>query len=237
MTKIAKFPIEKHWPTQYPDRIQLYSFATPNGVKVSSALEEMELPYEAHFVDLGPKGTQSAAFLEFNPNRKIPAIIDPNGPNGKPLVLFESGAILAYLAEKSGKLLPSDPALRYKTLEWVFFQTSHIGPTIGQLGWAYLYDGKEMEDKRPLNRFRDETIRLLNVLEHQLVDKTWLVGDEFTIADIAVVQWIRGAQYHLKAGKLLGLQNFPITMDWAERVANRPAVARGINIPPQPKLA
>src|SRR3954468_1016493 len=191
MADLSSFPITKRWPARHPDRLQLYSTATPNGVKVSIMLEEIGLPYEAHYIDLGNNETWTPEFLSLNPNGKIPAIIDPDGPGGVPLPLFESGAILLYLAEKSGKLVPADPALRYQTIQWVFFQMGHIGPMFGQLGFFHKFAGREYEDKRPRDRYRDENKRLLGVLETRFKERDWIMGEAYTIADISMLGWVR----------------------------------------------
>ncbi len=172
MPDLSAFPITARWPARHPDRIQLYSFPTPNGVKVSIALEELGLPYEAHTVQIGKNETWTPEFLSLNPNGKIPAIIDPDGPGGQPLALFESGAILLYLAEKTGRLIPADPAGRTETAQWLFFQMAAVGPMFGQLGYFHKFAGREIEDKRPLNRYRDESKRLLGVLETRLTGAT-----------------------------------------------------------------
>ncbi|MEO7547412.1 MAG: glutathione S-transferase family protein, partial [Ramlibacter sp.] len=149
MTKLTSFPITRKWPAQHPDRIQLYSLPTPNGVKASIMLEETRLPYEVHLVDFGKNDQTSPEFLSLNPNNKIPAMIDPNGPGGKPLALFESGAMLVYLAAKSGRFMPKDDAGKYETLQWLMFQMGGIGPMFGQLGFFHKFAGKDYEDKRP----------------------------------------------------------------------------------------
>jgi GST-like protein len=231
MTKLSDFAVTKRWPAQHPDRIQLYSAPTPNGVKVSIALEETGLPYEPHYVNIGKNETWNEDFLELNPNGKIPAIIDPNGPGCKPLPLFESGAILVYLADKSGRLLSTDPALRYETLQWMFFQVGHIGPMFGQVGFFHKFAGRDYEDKRPLHRYRDESIRLLGVLEKRLSDRPWLMGDDYSIADIQTFPWVRNMRGFYDAGELLGLNNFPKTYDWVDRAAARPASVKGLEIP------
>src|SRR5262252_2993530 len=191
MSHLSIFPITKRWPAQHPERLQLYSLPTPNGVKVSIMLEEIGLPYEVHLVDFNKDDQKTPEFLSLNPNGKIPAIIDPNGPGGAPLGLFESGAILLYLGEKTGKLLPADPARRYETIQWVFFQMAFIGPMFGQVGYFYKFAGREIEDKRPLERYRDESKRLLGVLEDRLDTRQWIMDDEYTIADIATLGWVR----------------------------------------------
>jgi GSH-dependent disulfide-bond oxidoreductase len=196
----------------YPDRLQLYSLPTPNGVKVSIALEELGLAYEAHRIDTGENENLTPEFLSLNPNGKIPAIIDPDGPDGAPLGLFESGAILVYLAEKTGRLLPADAARRYHTLQWVFFQMAHVGPMFGQLGYFHKFTGREISDKRPLERYRDESKRILGVLETRLAGRQWIIDDEYTIADIATLGWVRNLIGFYGARDLVGfdeLRNVP----------------------------
>jgi GST-like protein len=233
MADISVFPVAQHWPVQHPDRLQLYSFPTANGVKISIALEELGLPYEAHLVDIGKNETWIPEFLSLNPNGKIPTIIDPHGPGGKPLALFESGAILVYLAEKTGKLMSPDPALRYETLQWVFFQMASIGPMFGQFGFFHKFAGKAIEDKRPLARYRDESKRLLGVLETRLTGREWIMKD-YSIADIATMGWVRTLKVFYEAGEILELDSFTNTMTWLDRALTRPAVQRGLNIPPRP---
>ena len=233
MSDLSAFPIAGRWPAQHPDRLQLYSFPTPNGVKVSIALEETGLPYEAHTVSIMKDETWIPEFLALNPNGKIPAIIDPDGPGGKPMALFESGAILVYLADKTGKLVPADPALRYQTIQWVFFQMGHIGPMFGQLGFFYKFAGKDIEDKRPLERFVKESKRLLGVLETRLEGGPWIMGDDYTIADISMMGWVRGLVDFYKAGELVGYDELRNVPAWLERCLARPAVERGLQIPPR----
>lgn len=231
MTTLADFPITRKWPVQHPDWLQLYSLPTPNGVKVSIMLEETGLPYEPHLVSFETNDQLSPEFLSLNPNNKIPAILDPNGPGGQPLALFESGAILIYLAEKTGKLLPADPAARYETLQWLMFQMGGIGPMFGQLGFFHKFAGKDYEDKRPRDRYVAETKRLLKVLDHRLAGRDWIMGKEYTIADIATFGWVRNLIGFYEAGDLVGIQDFPnVTRVLAAFVA-RPAVAKGLNIP------
>ena len=182
MADISAFPITARWPAKNPDIIQLYSFPTPNGVKASIVLEELGLPYEAHPVDIMKNDSWTPEFLSLNPNGKIPAMIDPNGPDGKPLGLFESGAMLIYLADKTGRLVPADAGGRYETMQWVFFQMASIGPMFGQVGFFHKFAGREIEDKRPLNRYRDESKRLLGVMETRLEGRQWIMGDLYTIA-------------------------------------------------------
>ncbi|HEX7389004.1 MAG TPA: glutathione S-transferase N-terminal domain-containing protein, partial [Acidiphilium sp.] len=191
MPDLSSFPITRRWPAEHPDRLQLYSLPTPNGVKASIMLEEIGLPYEVHLVDIGKNESWTPEFLSLNPNGKIPAMIDPDGPGGKPLGLFESGAILLYLAEKTGKLLPEDAARRYQTIQWVFFQMAAIGPIFGQVGYFHKFAGREIEDKRPLERYRAESQRLLGVLETRLAGRQWIMDDEYTIADISMLGWVR----------------------------------------------
>jgi GST-like protein len=214
--------------------IDLYTFGTPNGRKVSIALEELALPYTAHAVDI-MKGEQfSPAFLAVNPNNKIPAILDPNGPGGQPLALFESGAILIYLAEKTGQFLPSDPARRYETIQWLMWQMGGLGPMFGQLGFFHKFAGKAYEDKRPRDRYVDETKRLLGVLEGRLADRPFLMGEEFTIADIALIGWVRAIPGFYGAGDLVDWAALKAVPEWVARCEARPAVARGLTIPVRP---
>lgn len=237
MTDLSAFPISQRWPAQHPDRIQLYSLTTPNGVKVSIALEELELPYEAHLIDFGKDDQKTPEFLSLNPYGKIPAIIDPNGPGGRPLPLFESGAILLYLAEKAGRLLPADAARRYETIQWVFFQMAGIGPIFGQLGYFHKFAGREIEDKRPLERYRAETMRLLRVLDWRLAGRAWIMGDEYTIADIAMIGPVRNLIGFYDARELVEFDTLKHVPAWLERALARPAVQRGLAIPARPAKA
>ena len=234
MSSLSAFPITQKWPPRHPDRLQLYSLPTPNGVKVSIMLEEIGLPYEAHAINIGANETWTPEFLSLNPNGKIPAILDPHGPDGKPLALWESGAILVYLAEKTGKLLPVDPAARYETLQWVFFQMAAIGPMFGQLGFFHKFAGREIEDKRPLERYRAETKRLLGVLEQRLAGRDWIMGDDYTIADVATLGWVRNLIGFYGAGDLVDYASLKNTPVWLERGLARPAVQRGLEIPTRP---
>ena len=232
MTDLATHPISKRWPATRPDVVQLYSFPTPNGVKASIALEETGLPYEVHLVTLADADVKSPEFLSLNPNNKIPALIDPNGPDGKMIELWESGAILIYLAEKSGQLLPQGTD-RYQVIKWLMFQMGGVGPMFGQMGFFTKFAGKEIEDPRPRERYVNEARRLLNVLEKELEDKDWIAGD-FSIADIALAPWLRAPENY-GALDLVGwnkLKNVPAYLD---RFLERPAVQRGLNIPPRPK--
>ncbi|OQM73791.1 glutathione S-transferase N-terminal domain-containing protein [Manganibacter manganicus] len=234
MTDLSAFPIVRRWPAKHPDRLQLYSALTPNGVKVSIMLEEIGLPYEAHSIDIGKDESWTPEFLSLNPNGKIPSIIDPNGPEGKPLGLFESGAILLYLAEKTGKLLPNDPSLRYETIQWVFFQMAAIGPIFGQLGFFHKFAGRQITDKRPLERYRAESRRLIGVLEGRLDGREWVMGEDYTIADISMLGWVRNLIGFYEARDLVGFDDFPNVAAWLERGLARPAVQRGLTIPAKP---
>lgn len=231
MSDLSSFPITEKWPAQHPDRLQLYSMPTPNGVKAAIMLEEIGLPYEAHKVDFASDDQNSPAFLSLNPNNKIPAIIDPNGPDGQPLALFESGAILLYLAEKSGKLIPQEAAGRYHVIQWVMFQIGGIGPMFGQLGFFHKFAGKDYEDKRPRDRYADESRRLLRVLEHQLGRHAWVAGDDYSIADIAVFPWLNGLMNFYQAGDLVGAAECPHVTAALERFLARPAVQAGLKVP------
>jgi GSH-dependent disulfide-bond oxidoreductase len=231
MTKLSAFPITQRWPAQHPDRLQLYSLPTPNGVKASIMLEEIGLPYEVHRVDFGKGDQRTPEFLSLTPNGKIPAILDPDGPGGEPLGLFESGAILQYLAEKTGKLLPADAARRYQTIQWLHFQMGGIGPMFGQLGFFNKFAGREYEDKRPLQRYVDESKRLLGVLETHLAGRQWIMDGDYTIADISMVGWVRNLIGFYEARELVAFDNLQEVPAWLERSLARPAVQRGLKIP------
>lgn len=233
MTDLSTFPITAKWPARHPDRLQLYSLPTPNGVKVSIMLEETGLPYEVHLVDFGKNDQTTPEFLSLSPNNKIPAILDPNGPGGRPLPLFESGAILVYLADKAGQFMPTEPAARYQTLQWLMFQMGGIGPMFGQLGFFHKFAGKEFEDKRPRDRYVAESKRLLGVLDKHLADKAWIMGDEYTIADIATFPWIRNLVGFYGAGELVDFAQFKQVQRVLGTFVARPAVERGLNIPPR----
>ncbi|WP_416757138.1 glutathione S-transferase N-terminal domain-containing protein [Roseateles sp. So40a] len=234
MTDLSRFPITKKWPAQHPERLQLYSLPTPNGVKVSIALEELGLPYEPHLVSFQTDDQLTPEFLSLNPNNKIPAIIDPDGPGGEPLPLFESGAILVYLAEKTGRLMPTDAARRYETLQWVMFQMGGIGPMFGQVGFFHKFAGKDYEDKRPRDRYLNESKRLLGVLEKHLTGRGWIMGDEYTIADIAIWPWVNNLVGFYGAGELVGFSEFKNVQRVLEAFLARDAVKRGLNIPARP---
>jgi len=231
MTDLSAFAITTKWPAQHPDRLQLYSLPTPNGVKVSIALEEIGLPYEPHLVRFDSNDQLSPEFLSLNPNNKIPAIIDPNGPGGRPLALFESGAILIYLAEKSGQLMPADAAGRYETIQWLMFQMGGIGPMFGQLGFFHKFAGKDYEDKRPRDRYVAESKRLLSVLDKRLEGRTWIMGDTYSIADIATFPWVNNLIGFYGAGDLVGIADFPQVRRVLAAFVARPAVVKGLGIP------
>ena len=230
MADLSAFPITTKWPPKHPDRLQLYSLNTPNGVKASIMLEETGLPYEAHLIDITANETWGPEFLSLNPNGKIPAILDPDGPGGKPLALFESGAILIYLADKSGQFLSKDPAERYQTIQWVMFQMAAIGPMFGQVGFFHKFAGKAYEDKRPRDRYVAESRRLLGVLNGRLADRDWIMGD-YSIADIATLGWVNNLIGFYGAGDLVGYADFGHVDAWLQRGLARPAVQRGLNIP------
>jgi len=231
VTDLSAFPITRKWPAQHADRIQLYSLPTPNGVKVSIMLEETGLPYEPHLVSFQTNDQTSPEFLSLNPNNKIPAILDPKGPGGQPLALFESGAILIYLAEKSGRYLAQDPARRYETIQWLMFQMGGIGPMFGQLGFFHKFAGKDYEDKRPRDRYVAESKRLLGVLNQRLAERQWIMGDDYSIADIATFPWVRNLVGFYEAGDLVGIENFPHVTRAVEDFVARPAVEKGLHIP------
>ena len=233
-TDLSAFPITKKWPAQHPDRIQLYSLPTPNGVKVSIMLEETGLPYEPHLVRFDANDQLSPEFGSLNPNGKIPAILDPNGPGGQPLPLFESGAILLYLAEKAQRFLPQDAHRRYEAIQWVMFQVGGIGPMFGQVGFFHKFAGKEFEDKRPRDRYVGEAKRLLGVLDRHLVGRSWMLGETYTIADIMIFPWVNVLNTFYGATDLVGTKDFAQVNRVLETFLARPAVARGLNIPPRP---
>ncbi|HEX2148291.1 MAG TPA: glutathione S-transferase N-terminal domain-containing protein [Pseudorhizobium sp.] len=232
MTDLSAFPITRRWPATNADILQLYSAPTPNGVKVSIMLEETGLPYEPHFINIGQDETWGAEYLSLNPNGKIPAILDPHGLGDKPLALFESGAILLYLAEKTGKLLPKDAGRRYETIQWVMWQMGGLGPMFGQLGFFHKFAGKDYEDKRPRDRYAKESARLIRVLETRLGDgRDWVMGDEYTIADISMLGWVRNLIGFYAAGELVNYDELKHVPKWLERGLARPAVERGLSVP------
>lgn len=232
MTDLSLYPITRRWPATRPEVIQLYSLPTPNGVKVSILLEETGLAYEPHLVSFDSQDQMTPEFLSLNPNNKIPAILDPNGPGGKPLALFESGAILTYLAEKAGQFLPE--AQRYEVLQWLMFQIGGVGPMFGQLGYFHAYAGKEIEDPRPKERYRAEVARLLRVLDGVMAGRDWIAGD-YSIADIAICPWLRGLSVHYKVTGLVGWEDLRHVPAWLERFLDRPAVQRGLLVPARPQ--
>jgi len=231
---LAAFPITRKWPARHPQRLQLYSLPTPNGVKVSIMLEETGLPYEAHRVAFDRNEQLSPEFLSLNPNNKIPAILDPQGPGGKPLALWESGAILFYLAGKTGQLLPADEAARYETLQWVMWQMGGVGPMFGQVGFFHKFAGKDYEDKRPRDRYVAEARRLLKVLDERLAGRAWIMGEQYTIADIATFPWVRNLVGFYGAGDLVGFGDFAEVRRVLQAFVERPAVVRGLLIPAAP---
>ncbi len=234
MSDLSAFPITKRWPAQHPELLQLYSLPTPNGVKVSIMLEEIGLPYEVHLVEFGKDDQKTPEFLSLNPNGKIPAILDPDGPGGKPLPLFESGAILQYLAEKTGRLMPTDAARRWQTIQWLHFQMGGIGPMFGQLGFFHKFAGKDFPDKRPLERYVNEAKRLLDVIEQRLDGRQWIMDDDYTIADISMLGWVRNLIGFYGARELVDFDSLTHVPAWLNRGLARPAVERGLNIPKRP---
>jgi len=224
------FPILSRFPARHPDRLQLFALPTPNGVKVSIMLEELGIPYEAHRVEFGDEGTGSPEFRSLSRNGKIPAILDPDGPDGKPLPLFESGAILLYLADKHGRFISADPHWRWETIQWLFWQMGGVGPMFGQVGFFHKFAGAEWEDKRPRDRYVAESRRLLNVLDTRLEDRKWIAGD-YSIADIASLGWVRNLITFYEARELVGFDEFRNVAIWLDRGLARPAVQRGLKIP------
>ncbi len=231
MTDLSHFPITKRWPAQHPDRIQLYSLPTPNGIKVSAALEEMGLAYEAHLIEFSKEDQLTPEFISLSPSNKIPAIIDPNGPDGKPIGVFESGAILLYLAEKTGKLMPSDAHEKLEVLQWVMFQMGGVGPMFGQLGFFHKFAGAEYEDKRPRDRYVTEVRRLMGVLETRLTGREYIVGDAYSIADLALWPWVGTIDNYYDAGALVGTDDFPKLREWVKQCGARPASKIGMKTP------
>jgi GSH-dependent disulfide-bond oxidoreductase len=231
LTDLSAFPITKKWPTRDPGRIQLYSLPTPNGIKVSVMLEETGLAYEPHRVGFETDDQLSPEFRSLNPYGKIPAIIDPNGPGGKPIALFESGAILIYLADKARQFMPQDPAERYETIQWLMFQVGGVGPMFGQVGFFHKFAGKDYEDKRPRDRYVAESQKLLGVLDARLADHTWMMGDGYTIADMAIFPWVRNLIGFYAAGDLVGISRFAHVTRALSAFLARPAVVKGVRIP------
>lgn len=223
-------PIFARWPAQHPERLQLFSLPTPNGVKVGIMLEETGLAHEAHRIDIGANESHDPAFLALNPNGKIPAIYDPEGPNGQPLALFESGAILLYLADKTGQFISSDPNTRYETIQWLMWQMGGVGPMFGQLGFFNKFAGKDYEDKRPRDRYAAESARLLGVLNERLVGRDWVMGPDYSIADISLLGWVRNLIGFYEARDLVGFDHFAQVQAWLDRGLARPGVQRGLEV-------
>ena len=234
MPDMSHLEINRRWPAQHPDRIQLYSVPTPNGVKASIMLEETGLPYEAHLVSVGEDAQKTPEFLSINPNGKIPAMVDPDGPGGKPIAIFESGAILLYLAEKTGQFMPTDPVERWEAIQWLMFQIGGVGPMVGQLGFFHKFAGKDYEDKRPRDRYVDETKRLLKVMNARLEGRDWFVGNAYSIVDISLLGWIRNIVGLFDAAEMVDFASVNNVAAWLERGLARPAVQRGLNMPPRP---
>ncbi len=230
MNDLALFPIAAKWPARFPDRLQLYSLPTPNGVKVPIALEEVGLPYEPHTVSFDRGDQKSPEFLSLNPNGKIPAIVDPDGPGGRPLALFESGAILIYLADKTGRLLARDGPARYEAIQWLMFQMSAVGPMFGQLGFFHKFAGKDYDDKRPRHRYVAESKRLLQVVDQRLEGREWLTGD-YGVADIATFPWINNLVGFYGAGELVGFDAYANVRRVLDAFLARPAVQKGLKVP------
>jgi len=233
MSDLSSFEITERWPAKNPNAIQLYTLATPNGIKASAMLEETGLVYEVHKVNFADDDQHTPEFESLNPNGKIPAIIDPDGPGGEPIGLFESGAILQYLAEKTGKLLSTDPVTRIKTLQWLYFQMGGIGPMFGQFGHFYKHAGDDCDHPYPITRYKNEVQRLLDVLDDHFEENQWLAGDEFSIADVATWPWVRTLDIGYKAAELLELDEYKNVNDWLARCMERPASQKAINIPPR----
>ncbi len=223
-------PIFARWPAQHPGRLQLFSLPTPNGVKVGIMLEETGLAYEAHRIDIGANESHDPAFLALNPNGKIPAIYDPEGPDGQPLALFESGAILLYLADKTGQFISSDPNTRYETIQWLMWQMGGVGPMFGQLGFFNKFAGKDYEDKRPRDRYAAESARLLGVLNERLAGRDWVMGPDYSIADISLLGWVRNLIGFYEARDLVGFDRFAQVQAWLDRGLARPGVQRGLEV-------
>ena len=221
-------PIFAKWPAQHPDRLQLFSAPTPNGVKVGIMLEETGLPYEPHRVDIMANESHDPAFLALNPNGKIPAIYDPDGPGGKPLALFESGAILIYLADKSGQFLSADPATRFETIQWLMWQMGGAGPIFGQLGFFHKFAGKDYEDKRPRDRYAAESARLLGVLNDRLAEREWIIDEGYSIADISLLGWVRNLIGFYDAAEIVGFERFGHVQRWLDAGLAQPGVQRGL---------
>ena len=231
MADLSAFPITAKWPVEDPSKLQLFSFPTPNGIKASLMLEETGLPYEAHRVTLSDADVKSPEFLSLNPNNKIPAIIDPDGPDGQPIGLFESGAILIYLAEKTGRFGGTSAANRHHVHQWLMFQMGGVGPMFGQMGFFVKFGGAQIEDPRPRERYVAEAARLLKVVEGALEGREWIAGD-YSIADMALGPWLNGLEFY-GAKPLVGWDRSPNVQAYLARFLERPTVQRAMNIPPR----
>ena len=230
MSALSDFPITSRWPPVRPEVIQLYTLNTPNGIKTSIMLEECGLDYDAHRISIGdPEDQFTPEFLSLNPNNKIPAMIDPNGPDGNPIGLFETGAMLIYLGDKTGQFLPRSGAQRYHTIQWLMWQMGGLGPMFGQVGYFHRYKGSEIEDPRPRTRYYTEANRLLGVLDRQLQGRDWITGD-YSIADMAVGPWLRTVRVNYEAEAETGMDGFANVQAYLDRFLARPAVQRGIEV-------
>ena len=203
--------------------IDLFYWPTPNGWKISIALEELGLPYTVRPVNIGAGDQFQPDFLKFSPNNKMPAIIDPEGPEGRPISIFESGAILIYLAEKTGRLMPADPRGRYAVLEWLMFQMGGVGPMLGQAHHFRQYAPEKIQ--YAIDRYTNEAGRLYNVLDKRLSETEWVAGDDYSIADIAIFPWIVP---HERQGQ--SFDERPHLKRWYETMKTRPAVSKGLDV-------
>lgn len=211
--------------------IELYSLRTPNGQKISIALEEMDLPYNVHKIDISKGDQFTPEFIKINPNSKIPAIVDPEGPDGKPISIMESGAILIYLAEKSKKFLPEDPRLKSEVLQWLFFQVSGVGPMFGQFGHFHKWAKDKCDHPYPIERYTNEAKRILKVLDTHLEGRTYLVGEQYTIADMATMPWVVCLDVFYNGKETLDLDQYKNVGAWVKRIMQRPKTAKGMEIP------
>lgn len=228
MPDLADFAITRKWPADNPHVIQLYSYPTPNGVKASIALEELHLPYEPHLVPLGDDYVKSDEFLSLNPNNKIPAMIDPDGPDGQAIGLWESHVILTYLSEKTGQL-GGEGRKRWEVQTWLAWQVAGLGPMFGQMGHFVKLGGKDVEDPYPRERYIGESARLLGVLDRQLEGRDWVAGD-YSIADIAIAPWLNALEFY-GAKDMVGWDDHTNAVAYLARFNDRDAVAKGRNIP------
>lgn len=225
MTQSTWFP--SRWPASDPDVIQLYSLATPNGQKVSIALEEMGLSYEAHLIDITKDDQFHPDYLRLSPNSKIPTLLDPHGPEDESVILMESVAILIYLADKTGMLLPQNYLARMEHLQWLFFQAAHIGPMFGQFGHFHVYAKDKTSDSYGSERYTKETRRLLKVLDERLAGRKHLMGENYSIVDIATLPWVDCLSEFYKAGEHLQLSEFSHVLRWQEHIHTRTAYQEG----------